>query len=507
MSKKNKTVSLLQALRPKELERFEVFLQSPFFGYSENVLRTYQCMVVDYPTFHKGFRKQDLYFRLFPEQAEKGTLSEQEDKTVRYLLSDLNKALQHFVLYQRVFTTKPQQQFELGQAFSDRGLIDQLPSVIQSVRKNAQKSSQIDPEYYYERFRVSEIAFHYLMATQNRGQNNGLQHVIDQLDNYYLAAQLRYYCAAVNRENILKVKYSYPMMAALFHHIETQDYTNEPYILIYFQVLQMLQNPEGKVHYHETKRLMTDHQSVLSDEERKQIYWFMINFCSATIKEGDLDFLQERHQLYSSTLEDGIWHIGPYLHSSQFILIVQNALALGLNDWTNRFIETYVKELNPKMRSSLKNLGLAYWHFAQADFESAHNHWIQIDSPEDFFFGLYYRVLILKIFFEKSMDEGLDSYEGAMVNALESLRFYLSPTRNQNMSETNRKSYSNFVKMTRRLLRIRYSWIDKQPKKSIQRLLKDLQDTPFLEERKWLLSKAEHFRNLDLRKLKKGKHN
>ncbi|MEM6723761.1 MAG: hypothetical protein AAF598_06960, partial [Bacteroidota bacterium] len=140
-------------------------------------------------------------------------------------------------------------------------------------------------------------------------------------------------------------------------------------------------------------------------------------------------------------------------------------------------------------------------------FESAHNHWTRIDSPEDFFFGLYYRVLILKIFFEKSLDEGLDTYETSIVNALESLRFYLSPGRNQNMSEVNRKSYSNFVKMTRRLLRIRYSWIDKQPKKSMQRLLKDLHQTPFLEERKWLLSKTEHFLSIDLKKLKKGNHN
>lgn len=496
----NKTISLLRSLQSKELNRFEQFLTCTFFGYGPDVFRIYQLLIVDYPGFEKGFVKHDLYRSLFPEKEI--AFGEREDKKIRYLLNYLNDAIQHFILYEKQFARKPQHQYQLGQAFQERGLTNQVTGLIKSVSKNAQKTSHVDPDYYYEQFRLAEIQFSHSMATQNRGQKNGLQEVMDDLDAFYLATQLRYYCAAVNRENILKLDYKYPMMDALGNHIQQHDFSEEPYILVYFQILQMLKQPDGKKHYLEAKRLISNHQLEFSFEERQQVYWFMINFCSASIKKGDLEFQRERHELYTSTLDDRIWHLGPYLSTSQFILIVQNALAIDQIEWTSQFMEQYIGDVVPRLQKSLNHLGLSYLSFAKGDFESAHNHWIQIESPEDFFFGLYYRVLILKIFFEKSLQQGLENYEMPIINALEALRFYLSPSRNQNMSEGNRKSYSNFVKMTRRLLRIRHSWIDKQPKKSTQRLLKDLKQIPYVEERKWLKAKAESFLLMDPKALK-----
>jgi len=216
---------------------------------------------------------------------------------------------------------------------------------------------------------------------------------------------------------------------------------------------------------------------------------FMTNYCNQQTKKGLKGFRKERHQIYQKGLERSIWHSGIYFSSHQFLIIVQNGLAIKEYDWVKEFIEDYTQQMDPKDQADLGQFCWALYYFEQAEFNVAQDHLNNVKKSEDFTYSLQYKILLLKIY-QAQDDLTENNLETHPINSVvESIKKSLVPSRNKKMSSALRDSYSNFINFFIRILnrKKKILWEIEISTANIEDLKAEIQETKLLHGRHWLL--------------------
>ncbi len=489
----SKLIQLLRALSAKEMKRFEDYLRSPFFNKNEKVLNLFLTLKKGFPRYPKIITKTQLYQAVLTvgKSKKKERLSSKEDQKLRQLMNSLTNYIQDFLIQIRGEEKATYRNSLLLESILYRKLYRLFPSTYKNVQKIQEEQPFRDNRYFRRKYLLEESELHYDMITNNRAKNTSLQNVIDNLHYHFLADQLRYFCAAINRENILDVSYKYPFLEEMIAHIEQEGYEDVPAIGIYYQIIMLLKGKEVDKHYQKAKEILKNSSERFPVMELRQMYSFVLNFCSNQIKKGRSQYLQEKFEIYNNGLSKGVWNAGRYFSHNHFILLVRNALDLGKIEWAKEFVENYQEFLAPKDSEKIPSFSRAFIAFSEENFDDAHNLLLQLGKPEDFYFELYHRTLIIQIYFERC-DKGRDNerQESALMNAVEALRFYI----NRNMNEYVKNTYSNYVNVVKRLCRVKFETsINPPSRKHLQKLYNDIAEMEFLVERKWLLAKVKNF--------------
>lgn len=488
----SKTILLIKSLNSKEIKQFDDYLRSPFFNKNSKVVDLFSVLKKGYPDFAKALTKQDLFCKVFPDVKYKKNdkLAAKDDQKLRHLLNYLTGFVQDFLVYQHSKGEKAIQDKLLLDTILSKKLYKLFPGIVRQMQTVHQNQPFRDNLYYRNKQMLGESEFHYHLITDNRALEAGLQQVINNLHYYYLADQLRYFCAAINRENILNVSYDYPMFNALLDHLKEKDYSNIPIVNIYYKIILLLTNYEESAIFQDVKLLLKEHEDLFPLEELRQMYGFVLNFCSRQIKKGNPSYYKEKFEIYNNGLNKGIWNAGLFISNIHFILMIRNALELKEIEWAKSFLTQYKQHLAPKYLETIPAFASAYISFHESKFNNAHEFLLQIGTPTDFYYELYYRTLIIQIYYEKCSGGLEDPYETPISNAIEALRFYV----NRNLSDYVKDTYANFVKIMKRLCRVKFSSQLQQPSiNSLQKLQKEISEAKLLVERTWLLDKATEF--------------
>jgi len=487
----SKLIQLLGSLDGKELKQFEDYLNSPYFNKNQNVVQLFLLLKKQYPKFVKPLNKKELFVKLFDAKyKKKEPLNSKDDQKLRYVMTQTTNFIQDFIIDLKSRTKEISRNSLLLESILERRLYSLYPKVIKQISQEHNKKPYRDNIFYKLEHSLQESEFHYKQIVDNRNKENGLQKVVDNFHYYFLSNQLRYFCAAINRENILAIQYEYPLKEELVSHLKTNDYSHIPIVDIYFKIMLLLTEDEADQNFQLLKAQVKKAEQRLPEGELRQIYGFMLNFCNRRIKIGKSNYFQEAFDIYENGINLNIWTAGLYFSINHFILIIRNALELGKFEWTNAFINNYQSELESRFQSTIPAFANAYYNFYQKKYKIAHEYLLRIGPPEDFYYELYYRTLIIQIYYEKSSGGLEDSYESPINNTIEALRFYVS----RNHSEYIKETYTNFVNLIKRICRIKFSsQINPPSEKHLQKVFQDVQDTKLLVERNWLSEKAAEF--------------
>ena len=156
--------------------------------------------------------------------------------------------------------------------------------------------------------------------------------------------------------------------------------------------------------------------------------------------------------------------------------IVITALKLKEYDWTQDFIDKYAPKLPLDIKETVFNYTLAALHFDRKEYDEALFCLMKI-NPIDPYYGLNYRALLCKTYYELS--------EFMALNAnLESFRVFV--LREKQLSEYNNLSYKNFINVLKRLIRGK-----EKKKKTADNLLTEMSSMEPLVHKQWLLEKIQ----------------
>lgn len=192
-----KVFTILQYFTKYELNSLRKFVQSPYFNVNEDLMRLY-----------------DLYLELLEssdaEQTKEaawrvivGDNRPYDDVRFRKYNSDLLKLVEGY-LAQKVYEENPiREANHLIEAVSRRRMLKLYNTVMSSARRLSDRQHYKSAQYYYYQYQIEKNYYEILIHGQKRLDKTNVEYIVENLDRFYLAEKLRYYCS------VLSMKYTH----------------------------------------------------------------------------------------------------------------------------------------------------------------------------------------------------------------------------------------------------------------------------------------------------------
>jgi hypothetical protein len=465
----SKLYSILGSFSKIEQNRFRKYLQSPYFNRSETITELFNILADDI----NGEGKVDLKKEVVWQQLELSV--PYDDTRFRKYLSDLLKLLESF-LAQQAYEKDPLYQASfLIEAIGNRDLEKLYNSSMRSAQRMVQHYPHESSNFYFHQYKIERNYYNLIDAEIKRGDKNNVEEINKYLDLFYISEKLKFYLPTLSQKRVAKYEYKIELIEQLLQYLETKDFTQNPRIALYHKACYLYLDPENEKHYYELRTLLQKYAMYVPPQEANDdLYVSAENYCVKKLNEGNSQFLAELFSLYKEKVERDIVIDNEEISPWVFRNIVTVALRLGEYEWIEDFIFQYKEKLTENYRENAFTFSLAQLYFYRKEFDKVIELLREVEY-EDFTYNLNSKVMLLFTYYE--MDEIEPLY-----SLFESFRVYLN--RHKAIPEQRKNNYKNLIKYTKKLTKVMPG-----DKKAIEKLKKEVQETPKIASKGWLKQK------------------
>lgn len=459
---KTKLILLLKSLDEGEMKRLRSFLASEYFNTDEDIRRLFELLRGFHPHFSDPqLNKKEIFGRLYPGQTY-------HDKSLRYLMSHLNKLAEQFLGLQKIEEQPFRLKLALLEELSRRGLDKSYRQIDRRLAKELQDEQGGGGDLYLARYRWAEVKEQHFERQRLRRYDENIQHTAAQLDRFYYLQRLRFSCAMLDRQRILQARYQLNLSDDWIRHLEAQDFFGEPAIRLYYTIYRALAEEDEESCFVELKKGIAEEGSKMPLKDLRDIYLFAINYCARKIRQGNTAYVKEARQLYRSGIEEGILIEEGVLSPWAFTNMVKLSLRMEQYGGIERFIEQYAPLLPEAFRENALHYNLAELYYYTRRFEQAQEQLLRV-ALTDLNYYLGARVLLIKIYYENGAEE-------ALLSLLASFIIFLK--RNKQLSTHLKHTYLNFCQLLFQIVR--------RPPDRLETICKRIKSTELLTDRAWL---------------------
>lgn len=454
-----------------ELNRLHRFVLSPYFNRNEPIIHLFEWIKNDLKVQEEAtISKEELWFICFgPNEAY-------NDGRFRKLQSDLLKLVEEFYA-QEIFEENPIHKAKyLLESIYKNNLEDLKTSTLKSAQKLAEDQQLKPASFYFYKYEIEQSLYYLSKIESERSLKSNIEEIAENLDRFYLAEKLRYYCTILNHQHLAALNYKMLFIDEIIHHVESNDYTDVPPIVIYHRILLSYKEPENRNHYDEIKHLIEQHIHLFPENEVAEILDSALNYCIKRMNAGETEFLREAFTLYQDWLDRGLLQVRGKLDPFHFKNIVTIGLRLNEFDWIENFIHEFNSFLEMRHRENAVTFNLAQLHFYKKNYLEVIRLLSKVEY-DDMTYNLNSKTLLMASYYE------LDEME-ALSSLLDTFRVYLN--RNKELPATRRKHYLNTLSIVRKLSKINHG-----ETKEIQKLVKEVEETQGIVSKNWIMEKLE----------------
>jgi len=479
-------LQLLKQLSTRERTKFQEYVSAPFFNKNEKIKQLCQILLAYAPAFNPDLiNKERIYQQIYLSP-------KYQELKLNNLISDLLQLLYDYLSYLQYEKQNIHQKSLLLSALQDRNLRQHMPRQAKRYRQIQQKSPFRSHQYFWDEYRLYEELDRLSLSSGKRGYDKNLQLKSEMLDMYYCCNKLSIACDMTSRNIVVNAGYECNFLTEILAQFQANErLQQQPTLQIYYKTLEMLQQEDETKHYFQLKELLGQHWQLFPSNELRILYHYALNYGVKKINSGQVEFYQEILELYKILLSKKIIFKDGYLTQWTYINIVTAGIRLEDYKWTENFINEYRESLHPSNQHNVYIYNLAALYYAQRDYKRA----LQLLHDVEFtdaFYHLSAKIIQLKSYYD------LEEIE-AFLSLAEATRIYI--TRNRQLSDYQKRSNANFLKLATRLLQIRLR-APILPAKEISRQVQQLQqqlESKTVANKGWLL---EAYQQLDLPHLK-----
>lgn len=453
--KKSKILQLLRAMNKHDINKLADAVASPYFTKNEAIGTLFQLLTADHPNYTEAqLNKAALHAQLYPDTPF-------NDQQMRYLLTDLTKIIEQHIMLRKLEEEQILQQHLLITGMQDKNLGTLIPKVIDQGARLLDKYPYKDQKAYYDQFLLDRNSYEYVASRRNLAAIETLQGMLNNLDYYYIINKLKYSAELVNHTNIMAGQHEPLLLEEIQALIQKDNRQQEPAIQVYYYILQMLLHPENESHYYALKQYLPQHIADFPKAELNDMYIFARNYCARQINSGNTKYLRETFDLYNTLLEQAIIFQHGYLSQWDYKNMTAVGLRLEEYKWVKDFVEQYRFHLRPEHRENAYSYNKALYYYHLKDYDQTLT-LLQHVEFTDVYYHLDYKSLLVKTYYATGEYEALHSLLEA---------FYVYLRRNKLISAYNKESYNNFLKIVKKLIKLRYR--DAQRLAQLANLIKD----------------------------------
>ncbi|CAN5124504.1 hypothetical protein BH09BAC1_BH09BAC1_10930 [soil metagenome] len=425
----SKLVDLLKTFGTKELREFNEFVQSPFFNKNIELISFYEHLRSLAPVFQPVRLEREAVFNaLYPDKPY-------DDKQLNYLNNFLLKLAEQYIAYRRFSQNDLLERYQLLESYNQRNLDKHYQFVYGQTIKQLEELPNRNHEFYHLQYALADISNRHFLKQQIRRYDDRLQLAADNLDQYYLAAKLKYSCEMLDRKMSIAAEYEVRFADVVRQLVEANVGLQTPPIAIYHTILNMLLDMDNTTYFNKLVELTEQHKGHFPLDELKDLYSYAINYCIRRVNKGAPEFLKELFELYLKSLDAGTLMDGGYLSPWAYKNLIGVGLRLKKFDWTEDFIREYNAKLAPEFQANALHYNLAELYYYKQDHSKALTHLNKVEFS-DIYYNLDTKKMMLKIYFE------LDEID-ALLSLLASFKMFLKRTKL--ISSGNKVAYLNFV--------------------------------------------------------------
>jgi len=471
-----KLFQVLSTFDVYELNRLRKFMHSPYFNSSDK-------LQVFYDLLWRFLKSESMDRKLIDKKHLWSVMEDQspyDDRRFRKYTSDLLSLTETFLAVEQFKSNPIHEANHLLQSIQKKKLDPLYNKTIKSARRLAKRQPDRSSNYYYYQYKIEKSFYEISQAEIHRTERSNIDALIQNLDYFYLAEKLRYYCTLLSRRKIQKHEYNILFIEEILSHIEKEDYSNRPQIMIYFHVFKLYESTNNTPNYYDLKNLIQEHHRIFNSDDLRDIYLAAINFCIAKANKGDTKFLVELFEMYKQALQAEALFIDGELSPWSFKNIVLTGLRAGEDQWVESFIKDYSNRLNPSFRDNAVVFNMARLHHYREEYQKVIPLLNEVEFT-DFSYSLGAKALLLATYYELGEIEVLHSF-------LDSFQVYLNRHK-KSLPESRRQNYLNLVKYVRKL-----SNIVPGDAETIEKLETEIEQQARIADRSWLIEKIKQLK-------------
>lgn len=474
-------INLLKSFSAPEINRFEKFLNSPYFNTNNKIAEMFMHLKAVYPEFKgESIIKENIFKKLF--NGEK-----YDDGKMRYYTNELLKLGEDFLAQENLKKDKVIYEVhslrELIERKQDKLILKKISGAAKALRKEKYPAHQ----FFYYSFLLKSLKNYFLTLIDI---DLDPADVIDEGENTIML-MLEVITETSANLYILETAYNYPVPGNLISSLKesldiekvinaadkyNSKYTDE--IKMYRERMKLPENPDDEEHYYRLKTLVLEHAENMHKGDLFNIFNSMQSYLSREKQKAKDKFRLERFELNRLSVKLGAHTPSPqnYLTLGAFRDYIITAIFLKQFDAAEEFINTYSHLLDPQTRNDSVNLGSAFIYHAKKEYDKALSSLAKV-MPIDIFFKHDIKSLSLRIYYDKDLIEP----------TLEVADTYLHfVNTNKKIPILRKQAVINFIRVVKDLIQFKLG----KGQKTAEDIISDISSSKNIQYRQWLLDKA-----------------
>jgi hypothetical protein len=476
-----KLMEVLSRLSKAEHKRLRLFIQSPYFntGLNEEILLSLYDYLAKYRFEEEAaeLQKEVVSALFFPDKVfkmkEKGPLD--------MLCSDLFKMVRRFL--EQISTEKGTETSELlalSKFYDKYGLEDRFKASIDQVRKNLEKETIRESDYFHTQFVLEDQVAHFQTLNNSYEGDANLMAAHESIDLYYLIIKLQFLCGlSFQRKLSSSIEQGDSVTNKFVREVIDQYHEHGiPVIRLHNYVLKLIHDENNADVFNKFEYEIEEYKSSISEATLKNLMaYYRYFWVRRYLKASDPSTSGRLFEIYQKHFEAGYFFIGDNISISALRSLLLFALKTKKFDWIKGVLDSVPPSriIGTRYPNEVHSLNYAEYYFEVNQYDLAHGLLIY-KNFENPLFGMMADLLIIKMYYETNEDL-LDS----RMKALD------MKVRRSKLSSDFKERYLNFLKKLYKILKIRHVG----SKEARSKLLTEIKMDPNVVSKEWLLSKLE----------------
>lgn len=470
----SKLYQILSKLDKVRRNRLRKFVLSPYFNANKSLVALFDLFNahINHDKKSVEMTKEYCWKAIFPNEAFK-------DTQFRKLNSDLVKLVETFLSQEVYERNTLLQTTHLLEAIHQ----DKLETIFGNLEKSVRELSVREPfrgsDFYYLQYQLELKYFILSNAETKRETPSNAPDIIKNLDNFYLAEKLRWYCAVSIRKKYVEEEDSQIYIDDIIQFIQRGNYSEVPPVAIFYQAYLMYATQKEE-DYRKLRALVNQYADLFPAKIIEEIYSHIINYCVEQSNQGNSAYLKEMYSVYKEMLGRRVFgedesEFSPWHYKN----IVTIGLRLGEIDWAEQFVHTYGRRLPEAFRETGITYNLAVINFYRGNYDEVLRLFQKVEF-QDVAYSLGSRNMMMCIYYEQ------DDYD-ALYYLIKNFKIYLN--RHKEVGETRKMQCLNQMKYLKKMMSLNI-----KDKEAIKTLREEIEATQLFANKNWLLKKMDEFK-------------
>ncbi|MCB0835701.1 MAG: hypothetical protein KDD99_03490 [Bacteroidetes bacterium] len=472
----SRLIQSLGLLSNVEKKQFLRFISSSFVNTDANLVEITEIL---YKDENQIMTREDVFAAIFPGE-------EFDYFRISNLLSLVMKHLGEFLVH--LHLQEDQQAFQafLLAAAREKGMDKLYRSLERKTEKYFDELAVPFDEDFLAKYHFEDERNVFALSRNERQDHHYLDQKMEALELFYISAMLKTTCQRINQENVIQSTTHSSRSAEFIEYITANigQFTDSPFIQIYYYILLTLIEPDQESHFKTLKSLLNTFSGDISHQELKPMFQYAQNYCIKQANRGKTVYQEELLGLYIQMIELELIYQDGWLSPWDFKNVVAMGVRLERFEWTETFISNYAEKLMPEFRENAMTFNLAQLYYGKKQYRKAMRLLTQVEF-DDVYYLLGAKTILLKMYYELEEADGFDFLIHSFSAALR---------RNKKISNYQRTVHKNLIKWAKKLQRLRnrkYASGNAAVKKAIDEFLKHVEEIEAITQKEWLMRKAE----------------